>query len=70
MNLIMNQQQPQMINYQNYNQFIPNQNMQGNNSMMNINQGQLNFNNRGFIPNNNNQLKMNLNNLNNIQIIT
>ena len=67
MNLIMNQQQPQMINYQNYNQFIPNQNIQGNNSMMNINQGPLNFNKMGFIPNNNNQLKMNLNNLNNIQ---
>ena len=70
MNLIMNQQQPQMINYQNYNQFIPNQLMQNKNSMINYpsssNQNKLNLNNRGFIPNNN-SLNMNLNNLQNIK---
>lgn len=59
MNLIMNQQQPQMINYQNFNQFMGNQNKQANN-MINYptNQNQLNFNNRGFIP-----PQMNTNNL-------
>ena len=69
MNLIMNQQQPQMINYQNYNQFIPNQNMQNPNLInypSSSNQSQLNFNNRGFIPNNN-SINMNLNNIPNMQ---
>ena len=55
MNLIMNQQQPQMINYQNFNQF-----MQGpGNYPSSQNQPQINFNNRGLIPNNN-ALNMNL----------
>ena len=65
MNLLMNQQQQsQMVNFQNYNQFMGNQNIQNKNSVINYpspqNLNQLNFNNRGLIQNN-----MNLNNIQN-----
>ena len=66
-NLMMNQQQSQMLNYQNYNQSIHKQNLQNNNPMINYssspNQNQLNFNNNN---NNNRFLPNNINNLNNI----
>ena len=69
MNLMMNKQQPQMINYQNVNQLIPNQNIQNINPMLNYPSSQnpqINFTNRGLTLNNN-ALNRNLNNLQNIQ---